>query len=141
MTNYTMNIGLHVSTFIAEQNSRPAEELNRDLRNLVFQLMFGLNEFRSDLNIEYLTVVEVGECDKISEPTMVIYFDTTLTEQQVQDDIVMNLAKLTAQDCIAIKNNSTGEGVLIGERASQWGSFDGNYFVEKKDIKNKPNLT
>ena len=140
MTNYTLNIGLYVSDFIAKQNSRPIEKLNRDLRNQVFKLMFSLNDFRDDFNIEYLTVVEVGECDKISEPTMVIYFNTTLAEQQVQDDIIMNLAKMTSQDCIAIKNNSTGEGVLIGERVSEWGSFNGSYFVEKQDIKNKPNL-
>lgn len=140
MTNYTMNIGLNVSTFIAEQNSRPIEELNRNLRNQVFNLMFSLNDYRDGFNIEYLTVVEVDECDKISEPTMVICFNTTSTEQQVQDEIVMNLAMITAQDCIAIKNNNTGEGVLIGERVSEWGSFDGSYFVEKQDIKDKANL-
>lgn len=39
------------------------------------------------------------------------------------------LAQRLDQDCVAILDNETGEGRLIGPKAAEWGAFDPTQFI------------
>ena len=40
------------------------------------------------------------------------------------------VADSLAQDCIAVRNDDTGEGALLGPQAAKWGEFNPDYFLE-----------
>jgi len=41
----------------------------------------------------------------------------------------MALADLLHQDCIAVLNVGTSQGILVGRRALEWGVFDSDLFI------------
>lgn len=135
MTNYILNIGLNVSKHEVKNSKLTESELNRAIYYQAHNLMFGIDKARDDVNITYLEVATPENCDKVNEPTLVVYLNADVTESHMHEDIVLNLSRILKQDCIALYNEDTQQGVLIGERASEWGTFDGSYFVEKQDIK------
>ena len=40
------------------------------------------------------------------------------------------LATALDQDCIAVRNNETGEGELFGDKAEAWAPFNNEFFLE-----------
>lgn len=59
-----------------------------------------------------------------TEPTAVFR-----TLEKPRDSVVWLACELLHQDCIAIRDDETGEGRLIGPKAEDWGPFNPDYFI------------
>lgn len=97
---YTINIGLN-NPFTQDTNS-----VDLTLRKAL--------EFIGD--ITNLRVSYSGD-----EPTVIIQY-------VYNKKSLVALATALDQDCIALFDHSIGKGSLIGDRASEWGDFNPEYF-------------
>lgn len=59
-----------------------------------------------------------------TEPTLVV----SIPEYQMKDSDLYQLSLDLKQDCIAVRDLSGGR--LVGPRASEWGPFNPQYFIE-----------
>jgi hypothetical protein len=98
----------------------------------MFTINIGLdNPFLKQRNTVELTVVEalkhLGGVYQIrvsrdgDEPTVIILCDFITGSIAV-------LAAALDQDCIAVYDDSTDTGTLIGDKAEAWGAFNPEYF-------------
>lgn len=69
------------------------------------------------------------EGDLVHEHTLVAQVDFDRARRCERIIPFVRLAEKLDQDCIAVLNESTGEGQLIGPRAYAWGEFNENYFT------------
>ena len=67
-----------------------------------------------------ITNVAVKQSD--TERTLIVDCNTIWGSLEV-------LAVALDQDCIAVRNNKTGDGELIGDKAEAWGPFNPEYFL------------
>lgn len=97
---YTINIGL-------------ANPFTGDTNSVDFTLSKAL-EF-----IQQITGVRVSYDG--DEPTVIIQY-------ALHKGSLLALATALDQDCIALYDHSINKGSLIGDRASEWGEFNPEYF-------------
>ena len=70
-----------------------------------------------------------------TERTLVVQFDLhNLIANELGSFIltVKFLADTLEQDCIAVYNNTTDHGVLVGSYSHGWGKFNKEYFLQYK---------
>ena len=123
----TLNIGLVASDdFCKAERDRvlPSEPTTVDLYRLpeiVGSILLDLKE----LGFEVLRyrVAQSG-----TEPTLVV--SVVHERPEIVDDAYWSaIACKYAQDCIAVLD-SKGNGALVGDFASKWGSFNPEYFIK-----------
>ena len=127
MQTITLNIGLRTSLNQFNEETRGAE--------------FAITE--QDQKFEALMVVallggrsprwEVQESN--TERTLVVQFDLhNLIANELRSFMltVKFLADTLEQDCIAVYNNTTDYGVLVGGYSLEWGEFNKEYFLQYK---------
>lgn len=96
----TLNVGLH-NPFFNEFNS-----LSRTIREIVAHVS----------DVQDIRVSYSGD-----EPTVIVLFDYFIKP-------VEHLARALDQDCVALYNHERNEGYLLGDKASEWGDFNPQYF-------------
>ena len=96
----TLNVGLH-NPFFNELNS-----LSRTIRETLAHI-----HEAQDIRVSY-----DGD-----EPTLIVLFDHFIKP-------VEHLARALDQDCVALFNHERNEGYLLGDKASEWGDFNPQYF-------------
>lgn len=137
-TQYTLNIGLVAShKFDALRQSRCISvdiiesgawaQHAKDL--LAYHVATNIvKKIERKLNLNSVDYWRIEQSD--SEPTLVVVLDITDTYRvNTFYTQVKALADYYAQDCIAVRNDSTMTGVLIGAYADDWGKFDPEYFI------------
>ena len=90
------------------------------------------NPFTGGVNSVEQTISEALKCiagvqdiavrRSATEDTVIIRF------QQAVDNLT-KIATALDQDCIAVYDEDSNTGELIGERASEWGAFNPEYFL------------
>ena len=101
MSKYTLNIGL----------ANPVTGID----NTLDYTLIAVTDFVRDI-----TNVAVKQSD--TERTLIVDCNVIWGSLAV-------LATALDQDCIAVRNNETGEGELIGDKADQWGPFNPEFFL------------
>lgn len=74
--------------------------------------------------VEYVTAISTAKSE--TEKTLVVQFDFS----SLSEAYLYNLCEKLAQDCIAVRNDATHEGTLVGPNAAKWGAFNPKYFLE-----------
>jgi hypothetical protein len=61
-----------------------------------------------------------------TEPTVVVKLPKHVALSRRR---AYNVAHLLDQDCIAVYNQETDEGYLVGEKSAEWGNFNPEFFI------------
>ena len=70
-------------------------------------------------------VKQIRIADSETERTLVLQAEIFPSHFEIH-----RLAGALAQDCIAVRNDATGRGFLVGPNAAKWGEFNPDYFLE-----------
>lgn len=111
---YTLNIGL------ARNDGLPD--------NRLVQVLYELDHhYISSRIIGLRTSQPLGTTtvEDWTEKTLIVQLDGGIT-----DFCLTAFCIDLAQDCIAIRNDETGEGRLVGPNAEKWGAFNPDFFLE-----------
>ena len=138
-TQYTLNIGLMASTkfdLLAQSRVFDADIYAstswathaKDLlayhvaRNIVYKL-------ERELNLPCVKLWRVARSN--TEPTLVATFDLADGVHCISKmrSKLKYLADYYAQECIAVRQDSSDQGFLIGRYADDWGSFNPTWFI------------
>ena len=129
MQTITLNIGLRTSLNHFNETTQGAEfaitEQDQKFEALMAVALLGGRGSRW----------EVQESN--TERTLVVQFDL---HNYIANEIAHFVlsAKFVAdtleQDCIAVYNNTTGYGVLVGSYSHEWGEFNKEYFLQYKGV-------
>ena len=90
------------------------------------------NPFTGGVNTIDQTITEALKCIRGVQDVAVrrsATEDTVIIRFQQAVDSLNKIATALDQDCIAVYDEETGIGELIGERASEWGAFNPEYFL------------
>ena len=127
MQTFTLNIGLRTSLNQFNEETRGAEfaltEQDQKFEALMACALLGGHNCRW----------EVQESN--TERTLVVQFDLrNLIANEIGSFMltVKFLADTLEQDCIAVYNNTTDYGVLVGGYSHEWGEFNKEYFLQYK---------
>lgn len=101
----TLNVGLHNPFF---------NELNNVERTIIETL-------KHIGGVQNLRISYAGD-----EPTLIVTFDHVV-------NYLEHLARALDQDCVALYNHTDNYGMLIGDKAEQWGEFNPEYFQHFED--------
>lgn len=107
---FILNIGLNTSTRFTEQEEQLSVEQVLDSIKDCF------------LEIESYKVDQSNTEQTVIATVKPLIGDCVFTEVELLADMLM-------QDCIACYSVADQEGVLIGEYAELWGSFNSEYFL------------
>ena len=90
------------------------------------------NPFTGGVNTVEQTLTEAFKCIRGVQDVAVrrsATEDTVIIRFQQAVDSLNKIATALDQDCIAVYDEDAGTGELIGERASDWGAFNPEYFL------------
>ena len=124
MQTITLNIGLRTSLNHFNEETRGAEfaitEQDQKFEALMAVALLGGRSCRWEVQ------------ESSTERTLVVQFDLhNLTANELGRFMltVKFLADTLEQDCIAVYNNTTEYGVLVGNYSHEWGEFNKEYFI------------
>lgn len=110
--SFTLNIGLKPSTKTTRQDYITRAEILAALRAAGFHV----RSYRHDHSTTEETAIVVVEPKSIGPSEFY--------------NAIYRVSAALAQDCIAVRNDETGHGQLIGPDAADWGEFNPAYFIE-----------
>ena len=127
MQTITLNIGLRTSLNHFNEETRGAEfaitEQDQKFEALMACALLGGRSCRWEVQ------------ESKTERTLVLQFDLQPLGHKAIGTFLL-AAKFVAdtldQDCIAVYNNTTGYGLLVGSYSHEWGEFNKEYFLQYK---------
>lgn len=139
-TQYTLNIGLVASakfdllaqSRVMDSDTAVSGSVAQHAKDILAYHVANniVLKFERELNLPPLSSWKIAQSD--TEPTLVLAFDLAdcIHSISAMKGKIKGLADYYAQDCIALRQDSSGVGYLLGRYVSEWGEFNPDYFLD-----------